>query len=164
MECRREFYEPVDKTKSHHCDESRSVCLRRQGPVVCSRCFVTLLQPACSFAPGGGHLAAFLGQVADTSIIVVMVFVGVALNFVQTYRSQSAIKALQKRVRATASVLRNGSRQEIAREQVNSASGGVITVVRTVRRSSHQERLPGAPLTMNPLNSGTQMRKNLLLR
>lgn len=63
-------------------------------------------------------LAGFLGQLVDASIIVVMVLVGIAINFYQTYRSQLAIERLRSQVAPTATVLRNGEWQEIERRKV----------------------------------------------
>jgi P-type Mg2+ transporter len=63
-------------------------------------------------------LAGFLGQLVDASIIVVMVLVGIAINFYQTYRSQLAIERLRSQVAPTATVLRNGEWQEIERRRV----------------------------------------------
>ncbi len=63
-------------------------------------------------------LAGFLGQLVDAGIIIVMVLVGVAINFYQTYRSQLAIERLRERVAPTATVLRDGEWQEIRRRDV----------------------------------------------
>ena len=63
-------------------------------------------------------LAGFLGQLVDAVIIVGMVLVGVAVNFYQTYRSQRAIEELRAQVAPTATVLRDGTWQEIHRHDV----------------------------------------------
>jgi Mg2+-importing ATPase len=63
-------------------------------------------------------LAGFLGQLVDAMIISVMVLVGIAINFFQTYRSQLAIERLRSRVAPTATVLRDGHWQEIPRLSV----------------------------------------------
>jgi len=63
-------------------------------------------------------LAGFLGQLVDAIIIVVMVVVGIAINFYQTYRSQLAIEQLRSRVAPTAMVLRDGTWQEVPRRDV----------------------------------------------
>ncbi|MGA7191285.1 MAG: magnesium-translocating P-type ATPase, partial [Candidatus Acidiferrales bacterium] len=59
-----------------------------------------------------------LGNVTDTAIILVMVLLGVSLNFVQTYRSQRAIDKLREKVTPTAIVLRDGLWKEIKRREV----------------------------------------------
>src|SRR5438094_235650 len=46
--------------------------------------------------------SAFLGQFVDAGIIVTMVLLGVAVNFLQTYRSQQAAERLRDRVAAKA--------------------------------------------------------------
>jgi P-type Mg2+ transporter len=64
-------------------------------------------------------LASFiLGDAPDAAIIIVMVLLGVAINFVQTYRSQRAINKLRENVTPTATVLRDGTWQEINRRQI----------------------------------------------
>ncbi len=62
--------------------------------------------------------SAMLGQIADASIIVTMVLLGVAINFVQTYRSQKAAERLREQVTLTATVLRDGAWNEIRRREV----------------------------------------------
>jgi Mg2+-importing ATPase len=63
-------------------------------------------------------LSGFLGQVVDAVIIIVMVLVGVSINFYQTYRSQLAIERLRARVAPTAAVFRDGQWHEIRRQDV----------------------------------------------
>lgn len=67
-----------------------------------------------------------LGNSIDASIILVMVLLGVAINFVQTYRSQRAIDKLRDNVTPTATVLRDGKWQEIKRREV--VPGDVVRV------------------------------------
>jgi Mg2+-importing ATPase len=54
----------------------------------------------------------------DAGIIVAIVLMSVTLDFVQTYRSHRAIERLRDRVAPTATVLRDGKWQEIARRDV----------------------------------------------
>ncbi|HSB11164.1 MAG TPA: magnesium-translocating P-type ATPase [Blastocatellia bacterium] len=61
-------------------------------------------------------LASFLlGERINASIIVLMVVLGVALNFFQTYRSQRAAEQLRQQVAPTASALRDGEWAEVPR-------------------------------------------------
>jgi P-type Mg2+ transporter len=62
--------------------------------------------------------SAILGQKVDAGIIFVLVVLGVSINFIQTYRSQRAIEKLRAHVCLTATVLRDGSWQEIKRHEV----------------------------------------------
>lgn len=62
--------------------------------------------------------SAFLGQGVDAAIIVLVVVLGIAVNFWQTYRSQRAIERLREAVMSTASVLRDGNWKEIPRHDV----------------------------------------------
>ena len=79
------------------------------------RLFVNPLAIILLIAAGSSMI---LGQIVDATIIIVMVVLGIALNFVQTYRSQRAIEALRQRVSTTASVLRDGSWQEVPRAEI----------------------------------------------
>lgn len=64
-------------------------------------------------------LASFiLGDATDSVIILILVLLGVSINFVQTYRSQKAIDALRENVTPTATVLRDGTWQETKRQGV----------------------------------------------
>lgn len=62
--------------------------------------------------------SAFLGQTVDATIIVLVVALGNAINFWQTYRSQRATARLRQAVMSTAAVLRDGEWQEISRRDV----------------------------------------------
>ena len=67
-------------------------------------------------------IAAFasilLGQHTDAAIVIVIVLVSVTINFIQTYRSQVAAERLRSQVAARATVMRDGSWQEIPRREV----------------------------------------------
>src|SRR6476646_4957854 len=63
-------------------------------------------------------LSGFTGQLLDAVIIIVMVAVGVVINFYQTYRSRIAIDNLRSQVAPTASVLRDGTWQELPRKEL----------------------------------------------
>ena len=67
-----------------------------------------------------------LGNATDAVIILVMVLLGVSINFVQTYRSQRAIDKLRENVTTTATVLRDGNWQEIKRREV--VPGDIVRV------------------------------------
>ena len=59
-------------------------------------------------------------------IILVMVLLGVSMNFIQTYRSQRAIDKLRENVTPTATVLRDGNWQEIKRREI--VPGDIVRV------------------------------------
>ena len=63
-------------------------------------------------------ISAAVGQVLNASIIALMVLLSVALNFVQTYRSQRAVERIRKEVAPTATVLRDGIWTEIPRREL----------------------------------------------
>ena len=54
-------------------------------------------------------ISAVVGEATNAAIIVVMVLLSVAVNFVQTYRSQRAAESLRQAVAPTASALRDGT-------------------------------------------------------
>jgi Mg2+-importing ATPase len=88
------------------------------------RLFANPLVLILLFASG---VSAFLGEVVSASIIVGIVLLGVAVNFVQTYRSQRAVERLREGVAPTATVLRDGSWREIPRREL--VPGDVIRLV-----------------------------------
>ena len=59
-----------------------------------------------------------LGDASDAVIILVIVLLSIAINFIQTYRSQQAINRLRADVAPTATVLRDGTWQEIDRRKI----------------------------------------------
>ena len=59
--------------------------------------------------------SAFLGGAVDAGIITAIVLLSVAIDFVQTYRSERAIEQLRERVAPTAIALRDGQWREIRR-------------------------------------------------
>ena len=65
-----------------------------------------------------GAISAALGEVVNASIIITMVLFSVALNFIQTYRSQKAVDSIRKEVAPTANVLRDGKWIEIPRREL----------------------------------------------
>ena len=63
-------------------------------------------------------ISGILGQATDAAIIVVIVVLGISINFAQTYRSQRAIEHLREHVSLTATVLRDQVWQEVNRHEV----------------------------------------------
>ena len=60
----------------------------------------------------------FLGNSTDAVIILVIVLLGIAINFTQTYRSHRAIEKLREGVSPTATARRDGEWKEISRREV----------------------------------------------
>jgi P-type Mg2+ transporter len=71
--------------------------------------------------------SAALGEVINASIIAAMVLLSVALNFVQTYRSQRAVERLRTGVALTSTVLRDGKWVELPRHEL--VPGDIIRLV-----------------------------------
>jgi Mg2+-importing ATPase len=63
-------------------------------------------------------VSGLLGQHADALIIITIVMLSVTINFSQSYRSQKAAERLRASVTLTATVLRDGTWQEIPVRQV----------------------------------------------
>jgi Mg2+-importing ATPase len=63
-------------------------------------------------------ISAALGEVLNATIIALMILLSVALNFIQTYRSQRAVDRIRKEVAPTAMVLRDAKWIEIPRREV----------------------------------------------
>ncbi len=63
-------------------------------------------------------VAAALGEVLNAGIIVLIVLLGIILNFIQTYRSQQAVERLRTGVAPRASVRRDGRWQELPRREL----------------------------------------------
>jgi Mg2+-importing ATPase len=72
-------------------------------------------------------VSAFLGEVINASIIIAMVFLSIALNFIQSYRSQRAVERLRAGVALTSTVLRDGAWVELPRREL--VPGDVIRLV-----------------------------------
>ncbi|MCL4429839.1 MAG: cation-transporting P-type ATPase [Chloroflexi bacterium] len=60
-----------------------------------------------------GVISGFLEEWANTSIILTIIFVSVILDFYQERKAEKAAELLKQKVTSTATVLRDGVRQEI---------------------------------------------------
>ncbi len=63
-------------------------------------------------------VSAFVGELVNSAIIIVIVSLSVAVNFVQTFRSQKAADRLRATVAPTATVLRDGVFLDVHRADV----------------------------------------------
>jgi Mg2+-importing ATPase len=63
-------------------------------------------------------VSAFVGELVNATIIIVIVSLSVALNFIQTFRSQHAADRLRLTVAPTATVLRDGVFADVRRADV----------------------------------------------
>ncbi|HJP93856.1 MAG TPA: magnesium-translocating P-type ATPase [Pyrinomonadaceae bacterium] len=79
---------------------------------------ILLANPLAIILLVASGISAALGEVINASIIVTMVLFSVALNFIQTYRSQKAVDSIRKEVAPTASVLRDSKWIEIPRREI----------------------------------------------
>jgi Mg2+-importing ATPase len=63
-------------------------------------------------------VSATLGETVSATVIFVIVLLGIAVNFVQTFRSQQAVERLRQQVASTATVKRDGQWQELPRREL----------------------------------------------
>ena len=89
---------------------------KRTAPLV--QLLALFFNPLAIILLAASAISAALGQVLNASIIVTMVLLSVALNFIQTYRSQKAVDSIRKEVAPTANVLRDGQWLEIPRREI----------------------------------------------
>src|SRR5579862_7135684 len=89
----------------------------RRGALI-QELLVLFVNPLIIILLVAGIASGILGQRIDAGIIIVMVLLGVSINFFQTYRSQWAIERLREHVSLSATVLRDGNWQESKRHEV----------------------------------------------
>jgi Mg2+-importing ATPase len=68
-----------------------------------------------------------VGEIVNASIIVTIVVLSMALNFIQTYRSHRAVRRLRQGIVLTATALRDGSWIEVPRREI--VPGDVVRLV-----------------------------------
>src|SRR5690349_13319652 len=89
---------------------------KRTGPLF--QLLLLLANPLAIILLVASGLSVALGEVVNASIIITMVLLSVALNFIQTYRSQKAVDSIRKEVAPTANVLRDGQWIETLRREI----------------------------------------------
>jgi len=99
---------------------------RRQGALVVELLSM-LINPLVIILLIACVLSVAVGQTADAAIIFVIAMLSVAINFFQTYRSETAARKLREHVCLTATVMRDDKWHEIPREQV--VPGDLIRLV-----------------------------------
>src|SRR6516225_4873521 len=63
-------------------------------------------------------VSGLLGERTGAAIIATIVLLSIAIDFVQAYRSQSAVEKLRAQVALTATVLRDGEWKELRRREL----------------------------------------------
>lgn len=95
---------------------NQPLTVRRATPLL--QLLTLLLNPLAIILLVASAISAALGEVINASIIITMVLFSVALNFIQTYRSQKAVESIRKEVAPIANVLRDGKWIEIPRSEL----------------------------------------------
>jgi len=98
---------------------------RRSGALV--QILLLFANPLAIILLIASFISAVVGEVVNASIIVVMVLLSAALNFIQTFRSQRAAESLRQKVAPTATALRDGEWREISRREI--VPGDVIRLL-----------------------------------
>jgi len=76
------------------------------------------LNPLVAILLVAALISGILGDRVDAAIIVLIVALSITIDFTQTFRSRRAIERLREHVSLTATVLRDGTWQEIKRHEV----------------------------------------------
>ena len=63
-------------------------------------------------------ISVFIGEVSDTIVIVVIIVLNAIIGFIQEYRAEKAIEALQKMAAPSSQVLRNGTIVEVPSSEI----------------------------------------------
>lgn len=92
------------------------VAVRRSGALQQLLTFVA--NPLVAILLIASIVSATLGEVVNASIIILMVLLSIALNFLQTFRSQRAVERLRAGVALTSTVLRDGRWVELPRREL----------------------------------------------
>ncbi len=71
-------------------------------------------------------LSVFLGELVDALIIIVIVFLSVFIDFFQEYRAERAVELLKEKISTTATVIRDGARQDVPLSEL--VPGDIITL------------------------------------
>ena len=98
-------YGPNDPTPKKHRSHLVELLLQFANPLVAILLFASVV-------------SAFVGELLNATIIIVIVSLSVAVNFVQTFRSQQAAERLRATVAPTATVLRDGVFADVLRATV----------------------------------------------
>ena len=79
---------------------------------------IVLANPLVLILLVAGVVSGLLGELVNAAIIVAMVALSSAVNFVQSYRSHRSVLRLRESVAPTATVLRDGAWREVLRREV----------------------------------------------
>ncbi|MEY4578010.1 MAG: hypothetical protein RL701_2713 [Pseudomonadota bacterium] len=96
---------PNDPTPQHQRSQLSELLLQFANPLVAILLFASVV-------------SAFIGEFVNAAIVIVIVSLSIAVNFVQTFRSKQAADLLRKTVAPTATALRDGVFTEVHRTDI----------------------------------------------
>ncbi len=102
---RLDHYGPNDPAPKKQRSHVATLLLQFASPLVAILLFASIV-------------SAFVGELVNAAIIIVIVFLSVGVNFAQTFRSQQAADRLRATVAPTATVLRDGLFSDVHRADV----------------------------------------------
>ncbi len=97
---RLEYYGPNELARQHKHSAIKEFLLHFKSPLV----IILLI---------AGIVSGFLGEIANTIIILVIIFVSVILGYYQENKAEKAAQLLKQKVTSTATVIRDSIKQEI---------------------------------------------------
>ncbi len=116
-------------------------------------------------------ISFFLGEKTNGSIILVMVVISGVLDFVNTYKSEKAIAKLISKVKTTATVMREGEKQEIEISEIVPgdiiflSAGDIIPADGIIIEANdffvNQSTLTGESLPIQKMNKGKEVEKSI---
>lgn len=104
------------KSLLQHCGPNEPPRAKRTATA--SQILLLFANPLVIILLAASGISVLLGETLNALIIVLMVLMSSALNFVQTFRSQRAVDRIRKEVAPAATVLRDGMWREISRREV----------------------------------------------
>ena len=117
----------ADEARRRLATEGPNEIVARGGGAGVRQLASSLGNPLVVILLGAAAVSAVLGEVVNASLIGLLVVLSVALNTVQTYRSERAAERLRQTATPTATVVRDGVVREVPRRDV--VAGDLIRLV-----------------------------------
>ncbi|HET6935833.1 MAG TPA: magnesium-translocating P-type ATPase [Candidatus Angelobacter sp.] len=89
-----------------------------QKHTLLAQCIALFTNPILLILLAASAVAAMLGQIVEASVIVTMVALSAAIDFIQSYRAQVGVDKLKQQVALQATVLRDGNWIDVPRREI----------------------------------------------